>query len=151
MGLAPGILDASRTINGSYGTVYIDGKWATNFNELEANVEIQKGDVRPAGSRWVFKKITGLAGTGTIRGYKVTSELIQKHTGTTSDDRSKPYYTEIIAKLDDPEAYGHERVRLKNVIFDKIELTNFKPGEIVPTEWPFTFSDYELLDPIVAG
>lgn len=149
MGLTAGILDASRTINGSYGTVYVDGKWMTNFNECEASVEIQKADIRPAGSRWVAKKITGLAGTGRIKGYKVTSELTQKHTGTTSDDRAKPYYTEIIYKLDDPEAHGYERVRLKNVIFDKIDLTSFTPGEIVMTEWPFTFTDYELLDPIV--
>lgn len=142
------VLDPRRTINGQYGQIFHDGEWLTNFNECEARVEQAKDEVRAAGTRWVGHKVIGLRGTGAIRGWKVTSNLIPQ-ASSVADPRGVTYVTELIAKLDDPEAYGHERVRFKNVIFDEIPLQNFIAGEVVREEWPFTFEGYELLDPIV--
>lgn len=143
------MLDASRTINGSYGECHHEGNWLTNINKMSAEVEIEKEDIKKSGSRWKGKKVIGVSGTGSISGYKVTSDLIQK-VGAVTDDRKKEYKTELISKLDDPEAWGHERIRLKNVSFDKIPLVGWEVGAIVEEEWPFTFEGYELLDPIVA-
>lgn len=143
-------LDSTRVISGSFGEVYVDGNWETNFNHLEANVEIQKAEIRPSGDRWVHHKTTGLRGTGTISGYKVTSRLIQLN-DPIRDNAQGAVKTEIVSKLADPEAYGYERIRLKNVMFDRISLANWTTGEVVNEEWPFTFEDYELLDPIVEG
>jgi len=143
-------LDPTRTINGSYGEVWHEGKWRMNFNHLEANVEVQKNELKLSGTRWIGTKVTGLKGSGTISGYKVNSDLIDL-IGQIKDDKQGEYKTEIISKLADPEAYGHERIRLKNVSFDRIHLANWTSGEPVPEELPFTFVDYELLDPIVEG
>ena len=52
-------------------------------------------------------------------------------------------------KLYDPEAFGAERIRLKNVMFDNIDLANWESGKEIEEEWKFTFEEYELLDPIV--
>lgn len=143
-------LDASRVINGSFGEVYVDGAWATNFNHLEANVEIQKAEIRPSGDRWVHHKVTGLKGTGTISGFKVTSDLISLN-DPIRDNTKGAVKTEIVSKLADPEAWGYERIRLKNVMFDRISLANWTTGEVVNEEWPFTFEDYELVDKISEG
>lgn len=141
------MLDASRVINGSYGEAWHEGKWLTNINKMSAEIEIEKEDIKRSGTRWKGKKVTGISGSGSISGYKVTSELIQKVSAVTND-RKTEYKTELISKLDDPEAYGYERIRLKNVSFDKIPLVGWEVGAIVEEEWPFTFEGYELLDPI---
>jgi hypothetical protein len=143
-------LDATRVINGSFGEVYdADGNWLTNITSCEATVEINKEEINRAGTRWVGHKVTTLTGTGTISGYKVTSDFIKK-IGRIADDRGGSYVTEILVKLDDPESFGAERVRLKNVQFDTIPLANYEVGSIVEEELPFTFSGYKLVDEIEA-
>ena len=140
-------LDATRTINGSYGEVWHEGVWLTNVQSAEATVEIDKEEIKRSGTRWVGHKVTSLTGSGTISGYKITSEFIQL-IGSVATDKGKPYVTSIILKLADPEAYGAERVMLKGVQFDQIPLGKFEVGSLVEEELPFTFSGYDLLDKI---
>lgn len=140
-------LDATRTINGSYGEVWHEGVWLTNATNFEATVEIDKEEIKRSGTRWIGHKAMTLTGSGTITGYKVTSEFIQL-IGSIASDRGKPYVTSLIAKLDDPEAWGAERVMLKGVQFDRIPLGKFEVGSIVEEELPYTFSGYDLLDKI---
>ncbi|MGC4375805.1 phage tail tube protein [Fictibacillus sp. Mic-4] len=140
-------LDATRTINGSFGEVWHEGKWLTNVQKAEANVEIDKEEVNRSGTRWTGHKVTKLTGTGTVSGYKITSDFIQL-IGSVGSDKGKPYVSELIFKLADPESFGAERVRLKGVQFDKIPLGNFEVGKLVEEELPFTFSGYDLLDKI---
>lgn len=134
-------LDASRTILGTYGQLFIDGEWQININHLEANVETQKRELNLSGDPWVRHKKGPMKGTGTMSGFKVTSDMIRRGFEK----------FEIISKLADPEAYGHERIRLMNVMPDRIQLANWTAGEEVTEEIPFTFEEYELLDPIVAS
>ncbi|QAS52376.1 phage tail tube protein [Halobacillus litoralis] len=141
--------DADRVINGSFGELWEDGEWQENINSLTAEVEISKSGLNLSGTRWQKHKVTGLNGTGTASGYKVTSKMIQKHAWA-ADDRGAPVKTELISKLADPEAYGHERVRLKNVKWDSVQLANWTAGQEVEQETPFTFEGFELLDPIEA-
>jgi hypothetical protein len=133
-------LDASRTILGSYGQVFIDGEWQTNFNRLEANVEMDKKELLLSGDSWKRFKKGPLKGSGTMGGFKVTSVMLQRGFGK----------FEIISKLADPESQGFERIRLKNVLVDGLQLANWKAGEMVEEEVKFTFEEYELLDPIGA-
>jgi len=140
-------MEPERIINGSFGELWEDGVHQQNVESVTAEVNIEKKDVRISGSRWVHKKVVGLSGTGTISGFKVTSAMIQKHAWA-QGSRGVPTKTELISKLDDPEAFGHERVRLKNVSFDKVVLANWKLGELVTEEIPFTFTEYEPLDRI---
>lgn len=141
------VLDATRTINGTFGEVWNDGTWLTNVQSAEALVEINKEEINRSGTRWVGHKVTSLTGTGTISGYKITSEFI-KLIGAVADDKGKPYVTELIYKLADPESFGAERIRLKGVQFDRIPLSTFEVNSLVEEELPFTFSGYELLDEI---
>lgn len=142
-------LDAERVINGSYGELWEDGEWQDNINSLTADVEITKNALNLSGTRWQKHKVVALNGTGTASGFKVTSSMIRKNLWATGD-RGVPTKTELISKLDDPEAYGHERIRLKNVKWDTISLANWTAGEEVTQEIPFTFEGFELLDPIEA-
>jgi hypothetical protein len=141
-------LDATRVINGSYGSVFdANGNWLTNVTEFSANVEINKEEIMRSGSRWTGHKVTSLSGSGTISGYKVTTELIDA-IGDVANDNGVSFVTEIQAKLADPEAYGAARIRLKGVQFDNIPLMNFSVGEVVTEELNFTFTGYELMEKI---
>ncbi|NGQ95501.1 phage tail tube protein [Brevibacillus sp. SYP-B805] len=142
-----GVLDPTRTIYGDFGEVWMDGKWLTNFNHAEASVEVGKEEIRRSGTRWTGHKVTSLTGTGTISGYKVTTDLVEA-ISQVAKDRGKPFVTELVLKLDDPDSYGAYRVRLKGVQFDTIPLMNFQAGSIVEEELPFTFSGFEFLDVI---
>lgn len=133
-------LDASRVILGTYGQVFINGVWQTNFNHMEANVEIQKKELNLAGDPWVRHKRGPLKGTGTISGFKVTSDMI---------NRGFEKFT-LMSKLDDPDAYGFERITINNVMLDKLQLVNWTAGEEVKEEISFTFEGYTLNDPIKA-
>lgn len=143
------MLDEARIINGQYGECWSEGNWMTNVTGVEASVAISKEQIRKAGSRWIGHKTTSLEGTGTIQSYKVTTEWIEK-IGSVANDRGKPFITELIVKLDDPEAWGAMRIRLKHVQFDTIPLINYDLNSLVEEELQFTFSGYDLLDRIVA-
>lgn len=135
-----GVLDASRICNGSYGKVYIDGEWQSNVNECTATEEMEKKDVVTCGSTRTKYKRGATKGSGTIKGYHITSKMIQQG--------FKKF--EVLTSLEDPEAYGFERIRLIGCMADKISLVNFKGGDLVEEETPFTYDDYELVDPIEA-
>ncbi len=142
-------IDSLNVVNGHYGSIFHEGAWLANFNKAKADVEIQKAELKLSGDRWVRHKVLSLKGTGSITGVKITSELIQFNTPV-ANSRNTSVRTELVYKLDDPEAYGVERIRLMNVMFDKIQLADWEAGKEINEEWPFTFENYELLDPIVA-
>jgi hypothetical protein len=125
---------------GTYGKIFIGGVWQSNFNHLEASVEIQKRELNLAGDPWVRHKKGPMKGTGTISGFKVTSDMIAR-----GFDKF-----ELISKLEDPEAYGYETITLKNVMLDKLQLANWTAGEEVKEEVSFTFEEYALNDRVQA-
>ncbi|MNW56002.1 Phage-like element PBSX protein XkdM [compost metagenome] len=134
-------LDPGRVMMGTFGQIFIEGVWQSNLNHLEASVEAEKKELNLVGTDYTVYKLGRKKGTGTMSGYKITSDMIARVFQKFS----------IIHKLDDPEAYGFERIQLNNCMVDKIVLANWTAGEEVTEETPFTFESYELLDPIVAS
>jgi hypothetical protein len=140
-------MDATRAIYGNFGEVWMEGEWLSNFNSAEAVGEIDKEEIKRSGTRITAHKVTSVTFSGTINGLKVSSRFI-KLIGQVASDRGKPFVTELILKLADPESWGAERIRLKGVQFDKILLMKFEAGSIVEEELPFTFTGFDLLDEI---
>lgn len=134
-------LDPGRVISGTFGQIFINGVWQSNLNHLEANVEVDKRELNLVGTEWTVFKTGRKKGTGTMSGYKVTSDMIVRG--------FKKF--EIIQKLDDPEAFGFERIRFNGCMPDRIQYANWTAGEEITEEVPFTFESAELLDPIVAS
>lgn len=145
------VLDPTRVISGNYAFVYDEqGNWLTNVMNVEASIDIGKEDIQRAGTRWIGKKTTTLDGSGSIGGYKVTSDLVRM-AALAAQDNAPPFVTQFIVKLDDPEAYGAERLLLKGVQFDNVPLVNAEVGSLVEEEYNFTFDGFELLDIIEAN
>ncbi len=142
-------IDASRVINGTYGYVYMNGEWLGNVYGVEATETINTENLKLCGDTWEKSKVTSKAGKGTIRGYKVTSKFLEILEQFEKTNKTPVF--EFIVKLADPEAYGYERIRLKNVkLTGDQPLVNFRAGELVEEEREFTFEGWELLDRIRA-
>lgn len=135
-----GIFDPDRAIYGSYSKLILDGEWQTNTSHVEAIIDMDKAELDVMGDDWTRYKRGQKKGSGSFTGYKVTSKMIKQG--------FKRF--ELIVTLEDPEAYGCERVRLKNCMVDSIQLANVTAGEIVEEETPFTFEGCEPLDYIEA-
>lgn len=133
-----GRFNPDRAFFGSFSKLLIDGEWQTNASSVEATVEMDKGEINVLGSNWTRYKKGQKSGSGTMTNFKVTSKMIQQG--------FERY--EIIVSLEDPEAHGHERVKLKNCMSDSLSLANVTSGEDIEEEVPFTFEGFELLDPV---
>jgi pyridoxal biosynthesis lyase PdxS len=141
MALAP-----QSVFRGTDCELYMEGKWLTNVTSVEASVEINQAELNTVGNRWTMYRSMGLAGSGTVSGVFINTELIEK-IGQIS--AGKEYRTELVIKNYNPDINKTYRVRLKNVTFTSIPLGNFSAGEIAEVEFPFTFSQYEVLDKVV--
>ena len=54
----------------------------------------------------------------------------------------------IITNIEDPEAFGAERIRLDDVVFTEIKLADWEAGKLLEESIPFSFSGWEVLDSI---
>lgn len=139
-------IDETRIINGSYGEIYLDGQWLTNFTSCELKDEYDYTELKLSGDRRTKHKLIGVRGSGSLTGFKVTSALQKALTANPTAQY------QIISKLADPESYGTERIRISKVKFTTNPLARWKAGETVEEEWPFVFDDEpEFVDAIVAG
>lgn len=138
-------IDPGRTINGTFGKIFLNGQWLSNFYSCEITDEYDWAELKLSGDRRTKHKLVSVKGTGKISGYKVTSQL-QK---ALVDNPTQSF--EIISNLEDPEAYGYERIRISGVKFQKNPIAGWKHGEVVEEEWEFVYdNEPEFVDPILA-
>ena len=141
------MISASRVISGTWGQVWVNGELWVELSAFQAKFSFNKADVNMCGVMASDSKITSVKGTGSLTANKVYSRnaglsdtILEGH-----DVRAT-----IVAKLDDPDAYGCERVALYNVSFDDETIMDFRAGNVGQTTHPFTFTGREWLDKIVA-
>ncbi|CAM3442080.1 phage tail tube protein [Marinicrinis lubricantis] len=137
---------ANEVINGTYGTVWVDGELWAEVDTFEAKVTVNYEDVNFAGQGGTFKKATGWAGEGSMTIKKIYSRVQRKM----ADQVRKGIYPrfEIVGKLSDPDARGTERVAIHDVTIGEFMLLKFEQKTLGSEEIPFTFSDYEMIDTI---
>lgn len=137
---------ASRVMSGTWGEVWLEGDKISEAYGLQAKISYDKEDVPVCGQMGVDVKVTSYKGTGSVRLHKTTSRMalaIGEYIRNGQDIR----FT-IISKLKDPDAYGAERVALRNVSFDDLTLADWEAKTTGKVDCPFTFTDYEFLDTV---
>lgn len=136
----------NATMRGTFGKAWIDGERLANIRSFEAKASIDYEDMDINGDFGQKKRYMGYSISGTMTLFKVDSLIINKYkngvmTGELPDIK-------IVASLDDPTAYGAERVALYDVKFDEITLMQFENKTLVEEEVPFTAGRYEFLDTV---
>lgn len=137
---------AKRVAAGTHGKLWIDGVHVGEVYGLTADVDIKRTPVPMTGELWEDEKMMGLKGSGVIKRYKANSrmaEILGDYISKGIDPRFR-----IISLLDDPDAYGAERVVIKGVGFNKLSLAGWEAGSISKEETPFVFRGYEYIDRI---
>ena len=143
MGYSP-----ERTINGTFGSLWVDDYFLSEVTGLEAKVTLEKTEVNQVGSLAKGYKITGMDCKGTIKLNKVTSYFINLLSENIK--KGKTTTCTIISKLDDPDAFGSERIKLTGCTFDEVTLANWEAKKLGEESIPFSFTGWELLDTIPA-
>ena len=137
-------IDERKIINGTHGTVFLDGEEVAEVKSFQAKLEFQKEEVKIAGKMATGTKYMGYSGKGSLALHKVNSRMI-KAIGQQIKEGKEPRFT-IIGKLADPDSDGVERIAINNVSFDDLTLFDFEVGAVGTCECPFTFTDIECID-----
>lgn len=139
---------AARVMSGSHGEIWIDDVKCGEILGFQAKVALNKEDVAMCGQFMVDSKIMSAKGTGSVRFHKVNSRMgvmISDSVKIGKDKRVK-----IISNLDDPDAYGAERIVIYDASFDDLTLADWESAKNGQIECPFTFTRWDYLDKVVA-
>ena len=136
--------DSKRAINGTYGEVWLEGELVREATGLKADMALEFIDVPMCGDLAKHQKVNGMSGNGSITMTKVNSRMAIKLSDMLKKGKT-PTFT-IISKLADPDAYGAERVVLKNCQFSTLTLADWTSGQVGSITQNFTFTDWDYLD-----
>ena len=134
---------AKRVMSGTFGQLWIDNELVAECYKFTAKYTLSKDPVNLPREMMEDSKVMGSKGTGSMRLYKVYSRFRAFADAVQSgqDVRST-----LVSKLDDPDAYGAERVAIYNVSLDEVPLVNWERKTIQKDEVPFTFSRHKYLE-----
>lgn len=138
--------DAKNIINGTWGSLWLDGEKVSECTGLQAKVTLQKSPVSFCGDLYTHNKVTGMEGKGTIKLHKVNSRMIRKISDNIK--KGKSTVCEIVSALADPDSYGSERVAIHEVSFDELTLADWENKKNLEESVPFTFAGWDFLDTI---
>lgn len=141
------VLQANRTLSGSFAEVWVDGARIAELDELTVTVKLQREKVQLGMD--VDSKITGYSGEGTMSIKQVYTRFYEVLTEARKgiDKRCT-----ITSALKDPDAVdgAEERYSISNVAFTELPFINYKIGQVNQQKLPFSFrpSDLQCLDRI---
>lgn len=134
---------ATRVMSGTHGSVYWDGDIVFEVSSAESSIKTDREDITFAGDMWKDSKLMSIGGEFNIKVRKIYSraKALAEAFAQGKDPRS-----ELIYKLDDPDAFGAERVALHNCWFNDISLINFENGKTAEDEFSGGFTSFDYLD-----
>jgi len=130
---------AKRVISGTWGELWLNGEYVAECYGLQAKLSFTKEDVPICGQMMTDTKTVSVKGTGSVKLHKVNSRMaivVGEYIVNGKDIRFV-----LVSKLDDPDAYGAERVSLSNVSFDDMTIADWEAAKKGTVECPFTFAD----------
>lgn len=136
--------DEKRVINGTFGRMWLDGELVRETTGLKAESTPEFGDVNMCGDLNKHQKLTGFNNTGSVTMNKCNSRMALKIADSYKKGKV-PYFT-IVSDLADPDAYGAERVVLKDCVFTNFTLIDWQAKQFGTVTQNFTFGDYEFID-----
>ena len=134
---------AKRVMSGTYGELWWDGELIAECDKFSAKYTQSKEVVNLARQTVEDSKVMGSKGTGSFRVYKVYSRFRDYADAVQS---GKDVRGTFVSKLDDPDAYGAERVAIYNVSLDEVPLVNWERKTIQKDEVRFTFTSHKFLE-----
>lgn len=136
----------NRVINGTHGTLWIDGQEVVEVKSFQCKVEFQKEEIKMVGQMATDTKYMGYTMKGSLSLHKINSRMIKLLSAKIKQGK-EPRFT-LIGKLADPDNGKTERISINNVSFDDLTLIDWEVGAVGSSEHPFTATDWTVLDQI---
>lgn len=139
-------MNTNKIMRGTFGRVWINGELYANVKSFEAKATLNYEEVDVSGELGKHQRYMGYAIEGTMTLHKIDSAVaVLLQDGIASGDLPD---ISIVGKLDDPTAYGAERVELYEVTFDELTLLKFENATNGEEEVPFKAAGFKYLDMI---
>jgi hypothetical protein len=139
---------SNKQINGTFGSVWVNGEKWIDVESFEAKVTIDYEDVNMSEDLATHKKMIGWTGEGTLTVKKVYSRGAILLANAVKAGQLPDIG--LVGKLADPGAFGAERVAINEVTFNEFMLMQFEQKTLATEELPFNFADYDPIDLISA-
>ncbi len=136
--------NAQQVMSGTQGEVWINGKYMAQVNAFKAEIKLIKEEVNQVKRMGKQYKTTGWEGTGNVKMNHVSSFFMNLMADNVRNGRQT--VCTIIAKLDDPDAVGAERIVIRDATFDKLTLMDWEAKKLTEDDYDFTFTDFDTLD-----
>jgi hypothetical protein len=135
---------SNKQINGTFGAVWVNGEKWLDIDSFEAKVTVNYEDVNMAEDLATHKKMMGWNGEGSMAVKKVYSRGANLMAGAVKSGILPD--VSIVGKLADPDAFGSERVAIREVTFNEFMLMKFEQKAKMTEELPFAFADFDPID-----
>ena len=144
-----GKIDARKVMNGTFGTVRINGLEYGNIQKIESKITFEREDIQFSGSLGKDSKMIATTGSGSMSFKKVNSR--NQLMNIASLVSGKDFKMTLILTLDDPDAEGRESFSIE-AWTDDFDLFNFEIGSTVEENISFGFNPQSIipLDSVVA-
>ncbi len=136
--------NASQVMSGTQGEIWIDGQYMAEVTAFKAEIKLVKEEVNQVKRMFKQYKVTGCEGSGNVKMNHVSSFFIQLMSENIKNARQTT--CTIIAKLDDPDSIGAERIVIRDATFDKLTLMDWEAKKLTSDDYDFTFTDFDILD-----
>lgn len=136
--------NAQQVMSGTQGEVWINGKYMAQVNAFQAEIKLIKEEVNQVKRMGKQYKTTGWEGTGNVKMNHVSSYFMDLMADNVRNGRQT--VCTIMAKLDDPDAVGAERIVIRDATFDKLTLMDWAAKKLTEDDYDFTFTDFDTLD-----
>lgn len=139
-------VNRNKFLVGTNGDVWLNGKLLANIKKIEAKASGSFEEVSVCGSYATYNVYTGWSGEGTITLQKIDSEILNLMSEAyASGDMPE---IKIITKLTNKSTGKTERTSLGQVDLTEIPIATFESKGLIEEEFPFKFSEYEILETI---
>lgn len=139
-------MSANDTINGTFGSLWMNGIKFANVKSFESKLNFNYESVDIAEDAGEHQRYMGYSGEGTMTFNKVDSTVLDM----LIEDIKAGRFPEVIliGKLQDSTGTQAERIQYNEVTFDSITLQKFEQKKLVEEEIPFKFASLDVLDKI---
>lgn len=136
--------NSQQVMSGTQGEIWIDGQYMAQVTDFKAEINLTKEEVNQVKKMGKQYKVTGWEGKGNVKMNHISSYFWDLLADNIKN--AKQTVVTIIAKMDDPDAIGAERVVIRDATFDKLTLMDWSAKKLAQDDYDFTFTDFEILD-----
>lgn len=125
--------------------MWADGSEVAEISAFQLKVTKNWDPINMCGQMTEDRKLTSIKITGSMTLHKVYSRGADD---VRAADRGHDVRRTLVAKLDDPDAYGAERVAVYGMNYDEQTLMDFAAAKAGSVTVPFQATRFEYLDEV---